>query len=352
MPTLGPRRRDVLAGGVALAGLGASACAPRAEAPPKSGPLNVRQIAEGLPALADRARPGLLNLAVMEIGGGAPFVADPSGLYPLAGVAKLPIAAAALALVDAGRLRLNTRIVLTAADLAPPPRRINAEVLTRPGAGTLALPIADLIALAIQQDDSTASDVLMRAIGGPAAVTAWVQAKGIEGLRVDRSDRDRLCDLFSTGPFKPNWARPEAWAAAREAADPSVRQGAMDAYLADPRDTTTAPAALDFLNRLATGDLLLADSAQFLIDLMAGSAPAGGIVAGLPAGARVAHKTGATPTAVGFTAVTNDIALITLTGGARLTVAAFLAGSTATAPTRVDLFAAVGGLIGRATNST
>jgi beta-lactamase class A len=345
-----PRRRDVFAGGLAL--VGAAGCAPRAAPPAKSRALDVRLLSDGLPALADRARPGLLNLAVMEIGGGAPFVADAAGLYPLAGLAKLLIAAATLARVDAGRLQLNTRIELTAADLAPPPSRINAEVLKRPGVGALALPVADLIALAIQQDDSTASDVLMRTIGGPTAVTAWVQAKRIVGQRVDRSDRDRLCDLFATGPFKPDWASPEAWAAAREASDPSVRQGAMDAYLADPRDTTTAPAALDILNRLATGALLSADSTQFLLDLMAGSAPASGLAAGLPADAVLAHKAGATPTALGFTAASGELALVTLAGGARLAVAAFLAGSTATAPDRAELFGALGGLIGRAVNST
>jgi beta-lactamase class A len=352
MPALRPRRRDVFAGGLALVGLGAAGCAPRVGPRPNSGPLNVRLLADGLPSLADRARPGLLNLAVMEVGGGAPFVADPAGLYPLAGLAKLPVVAATLARVDAGRLRLNTRIELTAADLAPPPSRINAELLKRPGGGVLALPVADLISLAIQQDDSTASDILLRMIGGPAAVTAWIQGRGVAGLRVDRSERDRLCDLFATGPFKPDWASPEAWAAAREAADPAVRQGAMDSYLADPRDTTTAPGALDFLNRLATGALLVADSGHFLLSLMKGSAPASGLAAGLPADAVLAHKVGATPTALGFTTAADELAIVTLAGGARLAVAAFLAGSTATAPARADLFAGLGALVARAMNPT
>jgi beta-lactamase class A len=352
MPPVTPRRRDLFAGGLALVGLSAAGCAPRAEVPPKSESLDVRQLADGLPPLADRARPGLLNLAVMEIGGGAPFVADAAGLYPLAGLAKLPIAAATLAVVDAGRLRLNTRIELAAADLAPPPSRINDEVLKRQGTGGLALRLADLVALAIQQDDSTASDILMGLLGGPAPVNAWVQAKGVTGLRVDRSERDRLCDLFATGPFKPGWASPEAWASAREVADPSVRQGAMDAYLADPRDTTTAPAALDFLNRLASGALLLPDSSQFLLDLMTGSAPASALAAGLPADAVVAHKADATPTALGFTAAAGEMAIVTFAGGARLAVAAFLAGSTATAPDRAGLFGALGRLAGRAMNST
>jgi beta-lactamase class A len=335
-----------------LAGFAAAGCAPRAETPAKSGPLDLRQLADGFPALADRARPGLLNLAVREIGGGAPFVADANGLFPQAGLAKLPIAAAALALVDRGRLRLNTRIELTATDLGPPPSRINEELLERLGGAPLALPVADIVALAIQQDDSTASDVLMRMIGGPEAVTAWVQAKVATGLRVDRPDRDRLCDLFATGPFRPDWASPGAWTRAQEAADPAERQEAMDAYLADPRDTTTAPAALDFLNKLASGALLGADSSRFLLDLMTGSAPGSGLVTGLPRGAILAHKGGANPTALGFTTAANELAVVTLPGGARLAVATFLAGSTASASARADLFAAVGGLIGRAMNST
>jgi beta-lactamase class A len=352
MSALGPRRRDVIAGGLTLVGAGVAGCARRPKATAKSAPLDVRLLADGLPALADRARPGLLNLAVQEMGGGAPFVADSAGLYPLAGVAKLPIAAAALALVDAGRLRLDTRIKLTAADLAPPPSRINAEMLKRSGDAALILPVADLIALAVEQDDSTASDLLLRSVGGPAAVTAWLRTKGVVGLRVDRTERDRLCDLFATGPFQSGWASPAVWASAREAPDPAVRQGAMDAYLADPRDTTTAPATLDFLSRLASGALLGADSTRFLLDLMTGSAPASGLVAGLPAGAVVAHKAGVTPTALGFTTAADEVAIVTLAGGARLAIAAFLAGSTTTAAARADLFAALGGLIGRAMNST
>ncbi len=352
MPAPGPTRRDIFLGSLALAGLGEVGCAPRAEAPPKSGPLDVRRLADGVPPLAARARPGLLNLAVQELGAGAPFVADPAGLYPLAGVAKLPIAAATLALVDAGRLRLDTRIELTVAELAPPPSRINAAVIKRSGGGALALPVADLIALAIQQDDSTASDVLLRTLGGPSAVTDWLASKAIRGLRLDRSDRDRLCDLFATGPFQPDWASPEAWATARVATDPSVRQGAMDAYLADPRDTTTAPAALAFLDQLASGTLLLADSTQFLLALMTGSAPASGLAGGLPQDAVLAHKAGATPTALGFTTAANELAIVTLAGGARLAVGAFLAGSTASAAARADLFGALGGLIGHALNST
>jgi beta-lactamase class A len=61
--------------------------------------------------------------------------------------------------------------------------------------------------------------------------------------------------------------------------------------------------------------------------------------AGLPPGARLAHKTGSSGTDLGFTPATNDIGIVTLADGRQFAAAAFLAGSTATLAARDKLFA-------------
>jgi beta-lactamase class A len=346
-----PDRRTLIATSLALLTTAAVGCSPVKTQVSTSRVLDAQKLRAGLIAIADHARPAILNLGLGVLGTGARWFSDESGRYPLANLAKLVIAAAALARVESGRLTLNERLHITLEDLSPPPSRINLQVFRGHTETGLWLPAADLIALAIQHDDSTASDVLMRRIGGPAAVTTWLRAKDIEGLRVDRYDRERLCDLFDIGAFQPSWARPHEWEEAKEQRAPAVREGAMDAYLADSRDTASAPGAVTFLEKLASGALISANSTAFLTQLMDEAEPHGGLMTGLPPGARVARKAGATPSALGFTAADNELAIVTLADGMRLAIAIFLAGSTATEKARAKSFGDMGRLIAQALNS-
>ncbi len=344
-------RRDFMAASLGLLGVGAFGCAPAERDRPRFGRLDVKTLAAGLPALAAEVRPALFNLGVASLSARTRWFVDEAGPYPLANLAKLPIAAAALAVVDSGRLRLGSRLTIGPEDLSPPPSRINDHLLGSPGAGSLSLPLADLIALALQQDDSTAADVILRQIGGPAAVTAWLKAKGIEGLRIDRSDRERLCDLFDLGAFQPQWARARDWEAARELRTPALREAALDFALSDLRDTTSAAAAVSFLAALASGALVSPASAAFLLDLMTSQGPDEGLAQGLPQGVTMARKAGAAPTTLGMTMTDNELAVISFPGGPRLAVAVFLTGATAAAPARAKIFRRTGQLIAKAVNS-
>jgi beta-lactamase class A len=317
----------------------AAGCAPRLRPAAARLRLDAAQLSRGSRALGARARPALLDLGVMEIGSGRVWYGDETGQYPLAGVSKLPTVAAVLALVDTGRLRLNQRVSLTQDDLSPPGAS-GTVVLRPPPASALEIPLADLVGLAIQRNDSTASDAILRLAGGPRAVTDWLAARGVQGVRVDRYDREWICDMLALGAFRPAWSRPAAFAEAVEGVSPAVRQSAMEAYLGDPRDTATAPGIVGLLERLEAGTLLGADSTRFLLALMGTRATGGrGFAAGLPAGAALAGVAGSTPTSLGFTAADNEIGLARLPDGRRLAIAVFVAGSTATANARGRLLA-------------
>ena len=112
----------------------------------------------------------------------------------------------------------------------------------------------------------------------------------------------------------------------------------MDAYLADDRDTATAPAAADFLLKLAGGGLLSLASTAFLLSLMTASEPRSGLSRGLPAGTGLAQKAGAAPTDLGFTAVDSVWAVASLPRGPQIVIAGFQIGSTATSDARAKLF--------------
>lgn len=337
--TPSPSRRGALATLIAATGLAAAGCADRVNRRYGGGGLDLSRLASGYAQLAERARPGVLALGVMSLDSPGVWSVDPGGPSPMQSVFKAPLAAAALAEVDAGRLALNEIIRIGAEDLSPPPSRLN-RAFPPTGGAVLAIPVADLIALAVKESDNTAADAVMRRIGGPGAVTAWLRSHDIQGIRVDRYERELQPDLCGLPSFRPAWRDEAPWAAARDAVAPERREAAIAAYLTDPRDTATAEAALNFLGQLAGGSLLSVASTALLLRMMSGARTgADRLRAGLPPGASLAHKTGTAVTDLGLTPATNDIGVATLPGGRRLAIAAFLAGSTATERQREALIA-------------
>jgi beta-lactamase class A len=329
-------KRQLLVYAIALAVAGCQKAVRR----PPSGPLNVARLAAGFPALAARAAPGLFGLGVMTLERAETWVSDPSHNFPMQSVFKAPMAAAALAQVDAGHLKLDQRLRITEADLSVPFSAINSAWPSPPRGHAALTPAVDLISLAVERSDNTAADTVMKAIGGPEAVTAWLQHNQIQGMRVDRYERDLQEELAGMPPFQPEWKDQANWVAERDTVPAVDREAAMTAYLSDARDTTTLPAALDFLAKLANGRLLSPASTRLLIKLMsAGLTGDHRFIAGLPKGTVLAQKTGTSSTDLGLTPAMGQIALATLPDGRRMAMAAFLAGSTATEIERERLFA-------------
>jgi beta-lactamase class A len=329
-----------------LAGLGSGICAalgacgtPERRAAPGPARLDQARLTNGFTALAARARPGVLGLGVGLIGADDAWFSDATARFPLQSVVKMFSAAALLSEVDAGRLQLAQPIALTAQDLSPG-GAIDQAWPTPPEGHVMTVPVVDLIALALQRSDNTAGDAVMKLAGGPAAVTAWLRAKGLVNIDVDRTERDLQVELAAMPPFQPAWKDPARWEAARDAVPAETREAASVRYLSDPRDTATVPATLALLNRLALGDLLSADSTRLILRLMTDSRTGRDrLDAGLPPGTRLAHKTGTAATDVGLTPATNDVGIATLADGRRFAIAAFIAGSTATAAARDHLIA-------------
>ena len=103
---------------------------------------------------------------------------------------------------------------------------------------------------------------------------------------------------------------------------------------------------LDFLHKLATGALLSPASTKLLLRLMTNTETGvHRLKAGLPVGARLAHKTGTAYTDLGLTPAVNDIGVVTLPTGRHIAVAAFLTGSVDTEGGRDALFADAARLI-------
>ena len=332
-------RRAVIASTWAAASL--AACRPGAQTTTRRAhALDTARLNQDFPALAKRAAPGLFCAGIMSLDSTETWYWNTDRAFPLAGLAAVPIAAAALSEVDAGRLALAEPVRFSATELSPPFSVINQRWPDPPEGYSAQAPASTLMSLALRWGDNTAADVLMKRIGGPGLVTAWLRGLQITEIRIDRYGRETAMDLAALPSFRAAWKDPAAFLAARDQVAAPDRQRAMDGFMADPRDSATVPAMLDFLYKLACRQVLSAASTTAILRWMETAAPGGNLLrAGWDRRVRIAHKGGATPTDLGFTAATNDMAIATLPDGRRYAMAAFLAGSTATEAQRAALFA-------------
>jgi beta-lactamase class A len=129
--------------------------------------------------------------------------------------------------------------------------------------------------------------------------------------------------------FRPQWRTPEGFAAAHDAVPPPVRAAALRAYMADPRDTATPQAMLQFLQALDRGDLVSPASTQLLTRLMSATTRGNArLRAGLPKDVFLAHRPGTSTVEGGVSAATNDVGIFTLPDRRSYALAVFLSGST------------------------
>jgi len=325
-------RRLVLLAAVLLA----AACEPGMPQTVSTTPrLDAERLDETAAELTARAAPARLGAAVMNLESGELWAINGVDRFPMQSVFKAPLAAAVLAEVDAGRLDLEETITLMDEDISPP---FSPVADAYPGRRDYT--VAELLTLTAGASDNTAADVLMRRIGGPGAVTAWLRAQDIRDMRVDRYERQLQPEIGGLDSFRPAWKGEAAYRAALQDVPPAERQAAAAAYLADPRDTTTPREALLFLAKLARGEMLSDASTARLLKIMGETTTGKGrLAAGLPPGARLAHKTGTARTDLGVTPATNDIGVITLEDGRQYVIAVFLAGSTLAQEEREAIFA-------------
>lgn len=280
--------------------------------------------------IAERAQPGILEVAVQNLEGGEMWAWNGSKAFPMQSVFKAPLGAAVLAEVDARRLDLNEQITLSEHDISPP---LSPVADAWPEVATYS--VGDLLVRAVGDSDNTAADVLMKRIGGPGAVSAWLHGKGVREINIDRYERELQPEVNGMASFRIAWKGWPAFKAARDAVPEADRRAAMARYLADPRDTATAIGMLNFLRKLAAGELISPASTRRLLAIMTASTTGPNrLAAGLPPGASLAHKTGTSATDLGLTAATNDVGIVTLKDGRRYAVVVFLAASPQDEPAR------------------
>lgn len=269
---------------------------------------------------------GRVGIAALHLPSGQQVAVDGDLPVFMSSVVKLPLAVQLLARVDRGELRLGDSLTLAARDM----RVGQSGIAARHPMGGLTLTVRELLRLAVAESDNSASDALLRYSGGAGRATAELRRLELHGVRIDRSYAENTWQFtgVDTPPPEAQWTH--ALMDSLTSAVPAERRAAAgQRFLADERDHITANGAVALLARLARGELLSrASRAVLLADLTDTRNPDTRIVAGVPAGTAVAHKTG-TWLRVRDTAVAvNDVGLVTLPDGGQLALAILVRGGT------------------------
>jgi beta-lactamase class A len=119
--------------------------------------------------------------------------------FPMASVFKLPMAVYLLTLAERGLLQLDQLLDVQPSDISPGSGMIHS-LLFHPG---LQLSIMNLLELTLVISDNTASDVLLRVVGGPPAVTQFLRERDLHAIRVDRFTKHLVADKYGLGEFTP-----------------------------------------------------------------------------------------------------------------------------------------------------
>ena len=248
---------------------------------------------------------GRVGAAALLVETGEAVSSNGGSRFPMQSVYKVPIAMAVLKRVDEGRLRLEARVKVEEADLAPP--RVHSPMRdTFPRGGSIEPTLADLLRTSIVESDGTASDLLLRLVP-PDEVTRFLRGIGVQDLTVATSERE-----MTSGEDVQyrNWATPEA--------------------------------AVRLLALLGRGAVLSEASRSALLRWMQATPVGPGRLRGLlPEGTPVAHKTGSSGTVDGMDRATNDAGIVTLPDGRHLAVAVFVSDSRADQAAREGVIAAI-----------
>jgi len=262
---------------------------------------------------------GHVGIAAIHVETGRMVQLDGGEGFQMQSVFKLPLGILVLRRAEAGQPSLDAMIAVTAADLRPG----HSPIADQHPAGGVRYTVRELLRRAVSESDNTAADLLMRQVGGPAAVTRDLRQMGIRGVRVDRGEGNLALDVrgIPRGPGRETRAVADSLGARvpRE-----VRAHAFAAYLRDPRDTATPLEMARLLVLLQRGRALGPRGTAELLRMMTETSNPARLNALLPAGTVVAHKTGSSGEFEGVTGVVNDVGLVTLPDGTHLAAAVFV----------------------------
>ena len=285
-------RRSLVGCGLAFTASGLFGAAPR-----KSFELVERQLRNIRESLGEGARLGVL---AVDTGSERQISFDANARFAMCSTFKLPLAGFIFHLAETRRLSLSENLAFSAGDL------LDNSPVTEANLSSGMLPIAELAAAAVRQSDNTAANLLLRKVGGPAALTHFIRRCGDRTTRIDRYELALNSNIDS-----------------------------------DPRDTTTPAAMVGLVRTLVLGRVLSPASRMKLADwLITSVAKPDRLKAGFPRAWRVGHKPG-----TGRNGAVNDVAIAWPPGKSPILAAVYISKGRAGSEARAAAHRAIARLI-------
>ena len=222
---------------------------------------------------------------------------------PMLSVFKFHIALAVLNKVDQGKLKLDQPIFIKKADLL---ENTWSPIREKYPNGNIEMPLSELIKYTVAKSDNNGCDLLLRLIGGTETVQKFINNKGIKNFTI-------------------------------KADEAQMHKGYEFMYW----NTTTTNDSNLLLMNFFDGKVLSKNSTSFLMKTMIETTTGTTkIVAQLPKGTPVAHKTGSSgKDEKGLTIAENDIGIITLPNGKHYAISVFVSDSMETEETNTKMIA-------------
>ena len=223
---------------------------------------------------------------------------------PMQSVFKAPLALAVLHQVELGKLSLDQPIRFLPSDRILP--HAYSPLWDKYPDANVDVPLRELLRLAVSLSDNVAADILLRIVGGERPVADYIASLGVPGFHLLDNENALHHDV-------------------------AVQY----------RNTFEPTGAVEFLRLISDHSPLTPEHTNLLLSWMDSSRLNTRIGGDLPAGVRVAHKSGTSDVDAGLAHATNDIGLVTLPDGRRLAIAVFITDSRADDATRDKIIARI-----------
>jgi beta-lactamase class A len=194
-----------------------------------------------------------LGISAIHLESGDSFDYNGNARFSMASTVKLPIAIYFLKLEEQHKISLNKMIEIKQNDLIPGSGKIG-YFLTKEG---LAISNYNLLEPMITVSDNTATDIILRQIGGPKEVRKFLKQSNIEDIFLDRYIIELYIDSSGIDVLPPrkDWSLKKLNELFATANTDKKHQAELQ-FLNDYRDTTTPEAMRRLMVKLLKNELL------------------------------------------------------------------------------------------------
>lgn len=238
-----------------------------------------------------RNRQATVGISVLGFENGFVYNRNADRKLPMQSVFKFHIAAAVLDAVDRGKLSLDQKVVLDPSSLM---KDTWSPLREKYPDGNPGVPLREILELTVAQSDNNGCDILLKLVGGTAAVQKFMNAKGVKNFRI----------RYTEAQMHEDWN-------------------------AQYRNSTTTRSAVTLLKMFYDGKLLSKKSTDYLMKVMLSTSTGKNkLIEQLPAATPAARKTGASgKNNAGLTGAENEMAIITTPSGRHYAIAVFVSNS-------------------------